>query len=432
MDEIRSAVAVTERPAEERPPTGLFTPFPPPTSPPMFPPGEFEFATTPPPKRRGRRAAVVAIVAVLAAIGAGVVVETQRNADSTVAPTSVPIVATPTTGAVDDPLPSVVDPLPSVVDEPPSATPLDTDAIVALVDPAVVDITTTIDRGEAAGTGMVLTSSGVVLTNNHVIEGATSIRVQIAGSGPSYAAHVVGYDVVDDVAVLQLEDVSGLTTITTGDSAAAEVGDGVVTIGNALGAAGPHEVGVGSITALDQTITANDLTGDSESLSGLIQFDATIQPGDSGGPLVDSSGRVIGMNTAASVRGRRRLTSEAGYAIPIASAIAIAQQIQDGSGSATVHIGDRAILGVEVTAPRSLGQNGALVATVRADSPAAGAGIVSGDTIIAVDDITISTVDDLGTALFPHSPGDEVQVTWIDANGATRSATTQLIAGSPA
>ncbi|MEP7115173.1 MAG: trypsin-like peptidase domain-containing protein [Ilumatobacteraceae bacterium] len=425
MDEIRSAVAVTERPAYEPPSTGLLTPFPPPTAPPLFPPGEFDWATPPAPKRRRRRAAVVAIVAALVGIAAGVVVETQRNGDSTVAPNSLPAVETPTTAVAGEPLPSVAAPAPS-------STSLDTDAIVALVDPAVVDITTTIDGGEAAGTGMVLTSSGLVLTNNHVIEGATSIGVQIAGSGPSYSAHIVGYDVVDDIAVIQLEDVSGLTTIAAGDSAAAEIGDGVVTVGNALGAAGPHAVGRGSITALDQTITANDLTGDSKSLGGLIQFDATIQPGDSGGPLVDTAGRVIGMNTAATVSGRRRLTSEAGYAIPIAAALAVAQQIQDGTSSATVHIGERAILGVEVTAPRSLGQNGALVATVRADTPAAGAGLVSGDTIIAIDDVTISTVDDLGTALFPHSPGDDVQVTWIDATGASRSATAQLVAGPPA
>ncbi|MEP7115369.1 MAG: trypsin-like peptidase domain-containing protein [Ilumatobacteraceae bacterium] len=426
MDEFRSAVAVTERPAYEPPSTSLFTPFPPPTTPPLFPPGEFDFATTPAPKRRRTRAAVVAIVvSVLVAVAAGVVVQSQRDGGSTAAPTSAPSVATPTTAVAQEPLPTVVAPLP--VD-----TPLDTDSIVATVDPAVVDITTTIDGGEAAGTGMVLTPSGLVLTNNHVIAGATSISVQIAGSGPTYSAHIVGYDKVDDVAVIQLEGVSGLTTITPGDSAAAAIGDGVVTIGNALGAAGPHAVGSGSVTAVDQTITANDLTGDSESVDGLIQFDATIQPGDSGGPLVNTAGQVIGMNTAATVRDRRRLTSEEGYAIPIASALAVAQQIQDGTGSVTVHIGDRAILGVEVTAPRSVGQNGALVANVHADTPAAGAGIVSGDTIIAIDDVTISAVEDIGSALFPHSPADEVQVTWLDANGVSHSATAQLIAGPPA
>ncbi len=342
MEQINSAVALSERPVHE---TLSTSPFPPPAPPPLYPPGDFFTSTpTPPHKRRRGQAAIVAIVALVAGAVAGVALESQRNSGSTTETTATDP-ATPTT-ATAEPLPTVAEVSPT------GSTELDTDAIVALVDPAVVDITTMIDGGEAAGTGMVLTSSGLVLTNNHVIDGATRINVQIAGSGPTYDAHVVGYDVVDDIALIQIENVSGLATIAIGDSASVAVGDGVVAIGNALGSPGPHAVGTGSVEALDETITANDLTGDSESLSGLIQTDATIQPGDSGGPLVNTSGQVIGINTAASVGGRRGFSSTSEYAIPIAKALEIARQIQNGQGSATVHIGDRAILGIKITSSR--------------------------------------------------------------------------------
>jgi S1-C subfamily serine protease len=424
MEEISSAVALSERPAHEPFST---SPFPPPAPPPLYPPGDFYIpAPAPSPKRRKTRLALVALFALVAGTTAGVVVESQRNGSSATK-TSATTAITPTTPTT---APST-EPLPTVAAAPQaSSTALDTNAIVALVDPAVVDITTRIVGGEAAGTGMVLTASGLVLTNNHVIDGATAISVQIAGSGPSYTAHVVGYDVADDIALIQIEDVSGLATITAGDSTTVAVGDRVVTIGNALGSAGPHGVSSGSVDALDQTITANDLTGDSESIGGLIQFDATIQPGDSGGPLVNDAGQVIGMNTAASVGNRRGLNSTAGYAIPIAKALDIAQKIQDGTGSATVHIGDRAIMGVEIAS--SLDQTGARVAAVSAGSPAAAAGIVRGDTITAINGTTISSVDDVGVALFTHSPGDEVQVTWTDTGGTSHTATLQLIAGPPA
>ena len=422
MDENNSAIALTDRPAHEPLST---SPFPPPAPPPLYPPGDFHTSTPTPPHRRGRaRAAVVAVVALVAGATAGVILESRHNGGSTTE-TSI---STPTTVT-----PAAAEPLPTVASvSPTNSTALGTDAIVALVDPAVVDITTMIDGGEAAGTGMVLTPSGLVLTNNHVINGATQISVQIAGSGPTYDAHVVGYDVIHDIALIQIENVSGLATISVGDSTSVAVGDRVVTIGNALGSDGPHAVTTGAVEALDQTITANDLTGDSESLSGLIQTDASIQPGDSGGPLVSTAGGVIGINAAASVGYRRGGASTAEFAIPIATALEIAQQIQDGQGSATVHIGDRAILGIKITASRFVDQLGVPVASVTADGPAAGAGIAAGATVTAIDQSTIGTLDDLDAVLFLHHPGDQVQVTWTDAAGTSHTATVQLAVGPPA
>jgi S1-C subfamily serine protease len=323
--------------------------------------------------------------------------------------------------------------LPTVASSPAPAGPaLGTDAIVSLVDPAVVDITTTIDGGQAAGTGMVLTSTGLVLTNNHVIDGATTVGVQIAGTGPIHTAHVLGYDPTADVALLQIDNISGLKTISVGDSTSLSVGDSVVTIGNALGSSGPHAVSTGTIDALDQTITVNDLTGSAQSLSGLIQLNAPLQPGDSGGPLVDSTGKVIGMDTAASASRRRTAASRVGYAIPIANALDIARQIQAGKSSDTVHVGDRAILGISVTASDSSSGLGAAVAEVSPGSPAAGAGMQRGATITAIGATNITSVDDLGSALFTKAPGDKVQVTWADAAGTSHTATVQLIAGPPA
>jgi S1-C subfamily serine protease len=323
--------------------------------------------------------------------------------------------------------------LPSVAVVADSSATLSTSAIYDQVDPAIVDIDTTVDGGAAAGTGMVLTSTGLVLTNNHVIAGATSIDVRIAGTGPTYTAHVVGYDVTDDVAVIQLDDASGLATITVGDPGSLRVGDGVVAIGNALGAEGPHAVTAGTVAALDQTVTADtDIPGEAETLDGLIQSTATLQPGDSGGALVGSNGAVIGMNTIGTVSGRRFGASSAGggYAIPIDDALTIARQIVAGQASATVHIGERAILGIQVGGEGD--GSGVTVAGVQDDGPAAASGLREGDTITAIGDASVGTLADLQQALNDRAPGDRVAVTWTTSAGQSKTATVTLVAGPPA
>src|SRR5450631_462284 len=182
-------------------------------------------------------------------------------------------------------------------------TVLSTSQITGKVSPGLVDVVSTLgdENGEAAGTGMVLTSTGEVLTNNHVIDGATSISVTDIGNGRTYKASVVGYDKTQDVAVLQLQDASGLQTAKIGDSSKATVGESVVAVGNAGGAGGTPSAAGGSIIALNQHITASDeLGGASEQLTGLIEVNADVQPGDSGGSLVNSAGQVVGIDTAAS------------------------------------------------------------------------------------------------------------------------------------
>ena len=193
-------------------------------------------------------------------------------------------------------------------------------AIAAKVIPAVVDINTVVQTSsgtsQAAGTGLILTSTGDVLTNNHVVEGSISISVVIQGRSGTYTAQVLGVDPTDDVAVIHINGVSGLPVVTLADSSALQVGDAVLAIGNALGLGGTPRVTQGQITALNQSITASENGTNSEQLTGMIQSDAEISPGDSGGALVNAAGQVVGIITAGEAQGFRSSSTTVNYAIP--------------------------------------------------------------------------------------------------------------------
>jgi S1-C subfamily serine protease len=284
-----------------------------------------------------------------------------------------------------------------------------------------------------AGTGMVLTSDGEVLTNNHVVDHAWKISVKVP-DGSSYTATVVGVDPAHDVALIQLQDASNLQTITPGDSGSVSVGDHVSGIGNALGKGGTPAVASGSVTGLDRSITANDPNGSSEKLTGMIQTNAHIQPGDSGGALVSADGQVVGMITAGSdTQTTSASTSSVGFAIPISTALDVVDQIHAGGGG-TILMGERGYLGVGVdtldpTTAQQLGvSSGALVIAVEPDGPAAQAGIAAPAVITAVDGKPVSSPESLGPLLHSHTPGQSAQVTWVDQSGS-HTATVQLIAG---
>jgi S1-C subfamily serine protease len=306
-----------------------------------------------------------------------------------------------------------------------------TTSIAAKVTPSVVDVYTTLSDGSGAGTGMILTATGDILTNNHVVEGATSIRVVLVTTGRSYQAQVVGTDPSDDVAVLRLRGVSGLHPISTADSARVAVADPVVALGNAGGTGGAPSVVSGFVVATNRSITVSDSTGTaSEDLTGLIQTNAAIQPGDSGGPLVNSDANVIGVDTAASVSGRFDGTASEGYAIPMNKALSIAHQIQNGRASSTVHIGVPGILGVSI-APASATGSGVEIAEVAAGSPAESAGLSAGDTVTTVDGRSVSSGATLRQLILSHRPGDSVRIGWVDISGSPHSATVRLMAGPP-
>jgi S1-C subfamily serine protease len=324
------------------------------------------------------------------------------------------------------------------------------------VSPGLVDINTTIDfgQGEAAGTGQVLTSSGEVLTNNHVINGATSISVTDVGNGKTYSASVVGYDRSQDVAVIQLKNASGLQTVNLGDSSNLSVGQAVVGLGNAGGTGGTPSAAGGSVTALNQSITASDeMDGTSEQLTGLIQTNANIQAGDSGGPLVNTSGQVVGMDTAASdtytFQGGSGSGSE-GFAIPINTASSIAKQIEAGSTSSSIHLGDTGFLGVEVSGSSSgangggsfgsgsssgggsQSTNGVAIQGAVANTPAANAGLGQGDVITSVNGVSVNSANDLTNELGKFHPGDKVTVNWTDSSGQQHTSTVTLAPGPAA
>lgn len=298
--------------------------------------------------------------------------------------------------------------------------------------PAMVNVNTTQPSlGVAgAGSGMVLRRGGDVLTNNHVIEGSSTITVADVGNGRTYKASVLGYDRAEDVAVVHLSDASGLQTIRVGDSSQVRTGQGVVAVGNSGGKGGAPSYAGGVVTATDQAITAQDQSnGTSESLDGLIATSAALVPGYSGGALVNTSERVIGMVTAGSEGFQLHGGGTEGYAVPMNKALAVADQILAGRASAAIHIGPTAYLGVLVqTTARA---PGAIIAQVIPSSPAANAGLVSGETIIAVDGHTVTTPEDLTNALLSTKPGALVQITSLDPNGTARTTSVRLGSGPP-
>jgi S1-C subfamily serine protease len=355
-----------------------------------------------------------------------------------------------------------------------STTALSTSQIASRTDPGLVDIVSTLgyQNAGAAGTGQVLTSSGEVLTNNHVINGATSIKATDIGNGRTYTAKVVGYDTTDDIAVLQLQNASGLTTVSLGNSSQATTGQNVVALGNAGGKGGTPSVATGTVTALNQSITAGDEgSGSTENLTGMIETNANIQPGDSGGPLVNADGQVIGIDTAASTSsetpssgtpssgqspsGSSSSSSSSqsetqAFAIPIDRALTLASQIEASDASSTVHIGATGFLGVEVASPDSSSgsfggssgsfgggsipggeqtTSGVTVEGTLSGSPAAQAGLSQGDVIDSVGGQTVSSSSSIESVLEQDHPGDKVSIGWTDQSGQTHTTTVTLANG---
>lgn len=285
--------------------------------------------------------------------------------------------------------------------------PQDALAAVGQVGPTIVDIDARLGYQSAvgAGTGIVIGPS-TVLTNNHVIAGATDLTVRSIGNGQTFPGTVIGFDRRHDIAVVQLAG-GGLQPANIGNSDTVTVGDPIVSLGNAGGVGGAPSAVDGRVVALNQTVSASDaLTGSTETLDGLIQVDAAIRPGDSGGPTVNAANQVIGLNTAAS--DNYHLGRGQGFAIPINEAMAIAGQIQGGGGSPTVHIGPTAFLGVGVN--DAAGGAGAVVKQVIPTGPAAGAGLAPGDVITSINGQPVNSATALTNILDQHHPGENVTV----------------------
>jgi S1-C subfamily serine protease len=390
-------------------------------------------------------AALVATALAAGGAGAGIALAVSNNGPSP-------------TASGSGPLPSTAAPAPL---SPASNQGLNVGAIAKRVEPATVDITAKGPEGTDEGTGMVITSSGIVLTNNHVIDGSTVVSAQVDGSGKSYPVTVLGTDATDDVALLKLNG-GGFRTVTLGNSSAITVGAQVVAIGNALALPGSETVTNGIISATGRSVSVGDpSTGLTENLKGLFQTSAPINPGNSGGPLVDSAGQVIGINTAqASSTSSGEPASNVGFAIPINRAIDIARQIQAGRPNATVQIGPHPVMGVEVTtvacaegqdncvplgsaspfgAIPGIGEpsagytapvnQGAVVSEVLQGYPAQAAGLAVGDVITSCNGATVTTPTDLSDQLSDLKVGTKVTVGWVTDSGSHESTTVTLAAG---
>jgi S1-C subfamily serine protease len=329
---------------------------------------------------------------------------------------------------------------------PTSAAPKDPEAakIAKGVDPGLVDINTnlTYQGAEAAGTGMVLTSNGLVLTNNHVIDGATSISATDIATGKTYTAKVLGYDETRDVALIKLEGASGLTTIKTGNSADVTKDEKVVGIGNAGGVGGTPSYAAGTVVAVNQSVTATDdeNPAGAETLTGMIEMNADIEPGDSGGPLVTSNGKVIGMDTAGSSSSGgfgfvNVPSTTTAFAVPINTALAVVKSIEKGTSSTNVHVGATAFLGVEVGGAVSSGTGGTTTTTgvpideTIPNTPAGNSALAEGDIITSLNGQSVTTTADIAKILQTLRPGDSVSVGYVNTSGVASTLNLTLTSG---
>jgi S1-C subfamily serine protease len=407
---------------------------------------------------------VYVLVAVLAAaVGAGAVFALRGNPGNgpAVSPQDIPKPHTNISGNANTPG-------------------LNLNSVAKRVEPGMVDITSKLKLSGQIfeGTGMVLSSSGLVLTNNHVINGATggSLHATLVSNGRTYAAQIVGWDATQDVALLRLVGASGLKTIQVGNSSQVKLGSDVVALGNAGGQGGSPTVTSGKVTSLNKTITASDAGSDtSETLHGMLQTSAPIAPGDSGGPLANAAGQVIGMNTAANTQ-NLGANNSMGYSIPIDRALALVREMAAGHGSGSIQLGQPPFIGIAIastaanttstaTSPRTQERqlqriatanndginasgrclpndegspvphgiapatSGALVGGVFCGTPASATGLQAGDVIVAVDGHAVTSASSLHAVVSTYRPGNTVTVSWVDPNGKKHTGSLKLAAG---
>ena len=429
-----------------------------------------------PPRRRVGALSYLLVALAAGALGAGSVVALYHPTANNTSQAS----PQPSSSALNPPPPS------SAVPQPGSSSPSTSageQAIVNKVAPGLVIINTTLQYNseQAAATGMVITSDGLVLTNNHVIEDSTSINARTA-NGHQYQAKVLGYDVTGDIALIQLQGASGLKTVPIGNSSSLKTGDSVVGMGNAEGQNAIVPV-TGQVTALNQTITAGDEGGSvtQETLHDMIQTNADIVSGDSGGPLANSAGQVIGMDTAGNDGGFAVQQNSSGYAIPIQNALAVVAQIRQGQASSTVTIGYPPFMGVYIgqgsnsdpqaqaqlqnggngfggngfggfggngngngnqncytsdqnlVAPANIANvnSGTLILGTICGGPAMAAGMTAGSVITAVNGQAIGSPDSLTGVVSKFKPGTTINVTWVSPSGHRSTSSIKLSAGPP-
>jgi putative serine protease PepD len=288
-------------------------------------------------------------------------------------------------------------------------------AVAEKVLPSVVQVQVAGSQAEGEGSGVVLSSDGLILTNNHVAAGAgANGKITVAFSdGTTASATLVGADPMSDIAVIKAEGRTDLTPIELGTSADLQVGQPVVAIGSPLGLAGTVTSGI--VSALNRPVSTSGESGNQNTVIDAIQTDAAINPGNSGGALVDMDGRLIGINTAIATLGGDAASGQQGGSIGLGFAIPVDQARRIADELATTGKATQAIIGVSVSSRDT--SNGAGVMDVTAGGPAEQAGIPKGSVITHVDDRVVDSGDALIAAIRSHAPGDKVEVTYTDANG---------------
>jgi serine protease Do len=323
----------------------------------------------------------------------------------------------------------------------PSANPLATALIqddpvvqvVKQVTPAVVNITSStitqdpfgsVQEGKGVGTGFVIRQDGIIVSNFHVVEGSTSLKVTLPPpDGRSFTGRVIGGDSEHDLAVLKI-DATGLPTVPLGSSSDLALGEHVIALGYALALPGGPTVTSGIISALARTVEVQDTSqGITRTLQDALQTDAAINPGNSGGPLVDLAGNVVGINTAGN-SGAENI----GFAIAIDAVTSLIEDAVAHPNQAVPYLGVSAqTVDAGLAAQLGLGvQEGALVVEVAPNGPADEAGIRVSDVIVSLGGTPVTSDDDLGTAIKAHQPGDEVSVEVVRSGGDHQAITVTL------
>lgn len=352
-----------------------------PTVPPAYPPAHDDRTTSGSPSRRATAGLVALALGVGVLGGAGGAAAYSALTDE------------------DEPVVNSLDSAPASDDS--GAAFSSVEDVAAQVLPSVVSI----EVGQGGGSGVIISSDGQILTNNHVAQAAQNGDLTVTfHDGSTAQAEVVGVDELTDVAIIQAQDVSDLQPAELGSSADLQVGEQVTAIGSPLGLDGTVTTGI--VSALDRPVTAGDQFGQGTSTFGAIQTDAPINPGNSGGPLVNMSGQVVGINSAIATAPGSDGSIGLGFAIPIDQASTVADQLIE-SGSA-----DHARIGVGVSAAEG-DTRGAVVEEVEPNSAAANEDIEVGDIITHIDERLITSDEALVAAVRSYQPGDEVTLTLV-------------------
>lgn len=341
----------------------------------------------PAPRRRGRRAAALLVAVAVIAWSAGLIgaLMGSRFAD---------VLDSPPKRASDEPI-DVAAP------RDPIEARLDVGAVIDAVAPSVVTISADVGGGQSVGTGVIITTDGEILTNSHVVSGATQIRVRLAGETEPREATLLADDPGNDLALLRMEG-DDLAAATFADPGSVRLGDEVIAIGFALGLDGDPSVTAGIVSALDRTIGT-----DGAYLDGLIQTDAAISSGNSGGPLVNAAGEVVGINTAVARDTATSAATNVGFAIGVGEVLRVIDALRaQADGNERVE----GYLGVQIE-DRNDGGQGARITVVEPDMPADRAGLAAGDLVVAVNDITIDGATGLIAAIRDLAPGDDAMLT---------------------